>query len=736
MLGTLGVSSSALGCSSSTECDDANPCTDDLCSAEGDCLHSPNSLACSDGNACTTNDVCNGGTCVGGTPGAGCTSCQGAATLPTEGGTFLGVTTGISSLAGTCGSTGTSPERVYVWTPTASGQATISTCGDDTGYDTVVYVRQGTCAGSQLACNDDTAGCGTGEPNDHHGSSVTVSVTAGTPYYIVVDGYGGAQGQFALTVSPPSVCGNGVREGSEACDGADDGQCTAGCSGSCTCLIPSGGLPDLTPIISDVSIDRNATVSAGDVVEGCAEQTSGIDLLRFSVTSLNNGTADLTLGNPGCPSPCVDHPLEICANPEFTCSPSAGHNHAHYLNYASYELLDGNSQAVVVGHKQGYCLLDSLCDAPKYTCGNQGITAGCADVYGANLGCQYLDITGLPAGNYTLRVRMDPFGRIPELNEGNNVTTVNVVIPSPTAPPPSACDAPTVLPAAGGVFTGTTAGTSTLTGCVAETAGAPERVFQWTPSVSGTAEIKTCGANTSFDTVLYVRQGSCAAGTAAACNDDTAGCGTGDGCGNAGHHGSRVLVPVTAGQPYFIVVDGFSGSCGGASGAFRLTVTPPGVQPPTTTTTVSPTTTSTTLAGGACAAPTVVPAAGGVFNGTTSGASTLSGCAAETSGAPEKVFRWTPTSSGTATFETCGGTTGFDTVVYVKTGTCSAGTIESCNDDTPTCSVTSGCGNGSYHGSRVSLAVTAGQTYYVVVDGYAGSCSGSSGPFTLRITAP
>jgi hypothetical protein len=31
---------------------------------------------------------------------------------------------------------------------------------------------------------------------------------------------------------------------------------------------------------------------------------------------------------------------------------------------------------------------------------------------------------------------------------------------------------------------------------------------------------------------------------------------------------------VTAGQTYFIIVDGYTGSCGGSSGAFTLTMVP------------------------------------------------------------------------------------------------------------------------------------------------------------------
>ena len=46
-------------------CDDGNVCTDDGCSATLGCTHGLNSAPCSDGNACTVKDQCNGGACVG-----------------------------------------------------------------------------------------------------------------------------------------------------------------------------------------------------------------------------------------------------------------------------------------------------------------------------------------------------------------------------------------------------------------------------------------------------------------------------------------------------------------------------------------------------------------------------------------------------------------------------------------------------------------------------------------------
>ncbi len=195
--------------------------------------------------------------------------------------------------------------------------------------------------------------------------------------------------------------------------------------------------PDMVPEISDVTLQLGTTAAAGDVAEGCAESTSGVDLLRFSAASRNVGTADLVLGDPGCPSPCDQHPLEVCRNPDFVCSPAAGHNHAHYANYARYELLEAGGDVVVVGHKQGYCLRDTNCADPVYTCVEQGISAGCSDVYGYMLGCQYLDVTGIPAGNYLLRVTLDPLNLIPELSDGNNVATRAVTITRPGAPTPT-----------------------------------------------------------------------------------------------------------------------------------------------------------------------------------------------------------------------------------------------------------------------------------------------------------
>ena len=47
-------------------CNDGNPCTNDLCDPESGCQHEHNSLPCNDGDVCTTADSCVEGGCQGG----------------------------------------------------------------------------------------------------------------------------------------------------------------------------------------------------------------------------------------------------------------------------------------------------------------------------------------------------------------------------------------------------------------------------------------------------------------------------------------------------------------------------------------------------------------------------------------------------------------------------------------------------------------------------------------------
>jgi phosphatidylglycerophosphate synthase len=198
--------------------------------------------------------------------------------------------------------------------------------------------------------------------------------------------------------------------------------------------LPSGAraqaLPDLVPEVSDVHLELQGSVAAGDVVEGCAAATSGRDLVRLSLTTRNDGPGAETLGDPMCPV-CATHPNEVCGNPDFICSPAGGHDHPHYQNFLRYEIVDPKGAVAATGGKRSFCLAESMCLDGTYwhhDCSNQGLDPGCWDIYPYYLGCQYVDVTDVPDGLYFLRVTVDPLGQIAEEDESNNVIEQPVLI--------------------------------------------------------------------------------------------------------------------------------------------------------------------------------------------------------------------------------------------------------------------------------------------------------------------
>ena len=165
------------------------------------------------------------------------------------------------------------------------------------------------------------------------------------------------------------------------------------------------------PLSADLTIDQDYlrqslylsdydNIDACAVAEGCVRGTGLRYLVNFSTKIKNIGISDFFLGqtpaNPTIPS-----------NQFFW---DACHNHWHYRGYAEYILYDELGTKIPIGTKNGFCVLDLGCQPgidSKYTCINMGITAGCEDVYSANTPCQWIDITGLPAGKYNLVNRVN-----------------------------------------------------------------------------------------------------------------------------------------------------------------------------------------------------------------------------------------------------------------------------------------------------------------------------------------
>jgi len=123
---------------------------------------------------------------------------------------------------------GTSPDVVYMLTPQEEGCVTVDGCGST--YDQMIFVVDELHA--VMAWNDDGTACGSGA------SQISwLSVPAGERYYYVIDGFGGAMGDYELRVAwiecpPPPICPPGaILEGEPDCyDGYVDhynGGCTS-----------------------------------------------------------------------------------------------------------------------------------------------------------------------------------------------------------------------------------------------------------------------------------------------------------------------------------------------------------------------------------------------------------------------------------------------------------------------------------------------------------------------------
>jgi hypothetical protein len=66
-----------------------------------------------------------------------------------------------------------------------------------------------------------------------------------------------------------------------------------------------------------------------------------------------------------------------------------------------------------------------------------GISIGYADLYSAGLPGQWIDVTGVPSGQYWLEVNIDPYDRVLELDDSNNAASilVDLNIPAPQIHP-------------------------------------------------------------------------------------------------------------------------------------------------------------------------------------------------------------------------------------------------------------------------------------------------------------
>jgi hypothetical protein len=209
--------------------------------------------------------------------------------------------------------------------------------------------------------------------------------------------------------------------------------CEGGCSATqfcgfdCRCHEMSEPRADLTVgeerLASEIVFEtRSFDQASCAVFEGCVGGMGERRLLRFTVLSANQGRGEF---KPPQPSERPDL---------FEYSPC--HGHYHFKGFAQYALLDMDGNVVAPGHKQAYCLIDSeqimqgptIACEPQYSCDNQGLQAGWGDTYSADLDCQWVDITGVPPGEYRLQVTLNPDHLFDEVSYDNNTGSVPVTV--------------------------------------------------------------------------------------------------------------------------------------------------------------------------------------------------------------------------------------------------------------------------------------------------------------------
>ena len=158
----------------------------------------------------TTEDCHNGidDDCDGSTDeGDVCPSATPVTSPDPTGGRFIANTSGSSNYSGSCGGD-SAPEAVYYAILTQTSDVFITTHGST--IDTVVYVRECTCGGTELACNDNADGMNTSVIHLR-------DLPAGT-YNIFIDGKTSSDAgpiQAHIYITPPGLegdkCGDPIR---------------------------------------------------------------------------------------------------------------------------------------------------------------------------------------------------------------------------------------------------------------------------------------------------------------------------------------------------------------------------------------------------------------------------------------------------------------------------------------------------------------------------------------------
>lgn len=235
----------------------------------------------------------------------------------------------------------------------------------------------------------------------------------------------------------------------------------------------SGG----TPVLPDIGI---RTLRLFSITNPTTGQFAGRKLLKFPAVTANVGDGPLEIHAQRSGTTSTDwvgtqHVRNTDGSiTKLPPSPTAGfvfggdgHNHWHIKDFDSYELFTTDGESLALGEKHGFCFEDNtsyrdwpgsakhpasprypvyvppaICNVgqPQATNIMHGLSVGWSDTYPATLPDQAIDITGLPNGDYVVKVTADWQHLWAETNEANNSASARVRINGNTVTLLSATD--------------------------------------------------------------------------------------------------------------------------------------------------------------------------------------------------------------------------------------------------------------------------------------------------------
>ena len=568
-------------------------------------------------------------------------------------------------------------DRLDVWhtlTPANSGNHMISLCGS--GFDTTLAVYDA-CGGSKIACNDDVCSVQ---------SKLIASLTAGHTYSIRIAGYNGATGSYTLVADewfiPPA--NDDFVNATEVFEYSPHLGTTLGATGgsysSCAqgydfydvwhyFIAPAGA--QYTFSLCSSGFNTTLAVHNSQDVEIACDDNSCNPQSTLNATLTGGQTYFIRVA--GYDGDAGDYVLNITRTlqtpPHDNCTQAIAVP-LNTLYYGTTRNATGNKSSSCGGNdkldvwhtftpqQSGYHTL-SLCGSSFDT--TLSVYASCT---GAELACndnmcdvQSEVVVALTAG-LTYRIRI--------AGKANKTGDYTLIITERFQQPendtcPAAIDVFENIP-----YNGTTFG---ALGSIGSSCGYYFDFYDvwhaFTPTETKDYLISLCGSD--FDTTLSVY--AACGGAELACNDDS--------CGRQ----SALVIPLTAGQSYYLRISGYDGDMGN----YTLTVMENVGSP----------------VNDACTeAIELLPAV--LYEGTTAGASgsQVSGCSDT-----DNLDVWhsfTPSADGNYTLSLCG--SAFDTTLAVYDAC--GGAELACNDDF--------CGTQS----QLNVYLNAAQTYMIRVAGY------------------